>query len=188
MHIRRSGATRTVIGPGNTGTQNEATYDKRRILNLVLNTTSPNWSAEWFMGLRSLRKHTFTSNPVITHIGIAREDGVAADFESLTLTAEPGDIAPSIVSFSQVGDNLWELELTAEPGMPYELRSSTDLTFVPGDLIENLAQGDPGDPGDPGSIGGSGDSELTTDANGSARVRFTLTGHPRDFVRVVALP
>jgi hypothetical protein len=187
MQLRRTGQVRTLTGPATTGSVNEPnTYDKRRIIRIVLDTTAANWTAEWFVGVRSVRKVTFATNPVINYIGIAREDGVAADFDSFRLTAvDAAEIAPRIVSFSRVGGNQWELDLLGNPGMPFELRSSTDLTFNPSNLLENLTQGAPGDPG---SIGGPANSVLTTDQNGSGRVRFFLGGTLSDFVRAVALP
>ena len=185
MYFPRSALIRTVNGPGNTGIVIEATYSGPRTLKIVLDTTSPNWQAEWFVGIRSLRKHTFASNPAINQIGIAREDGAAVDFDSFSLTVEDGDVAPRILSFTSAGGGVWELFVQSNPGMPHEFRSSTDLVFNPGVLVENLAKGDPGDPG---TIGGPNQSVVTTDANGVARLRMVLTGNPRNFVRAVSLP
>jgi hypothetical protein len=98
---------------------------------------------------------------------------------------EDGDVVPRIVSFSSVGGNLWELSLAANPGMPFEFRSAANLVFNPGILVVNLSQGNPGDPG---TIGGPNGSAVTTDANGNAKVRMTLTNQPRAFVRAVSLP
>ncbi len=84
-----------------------------------------------------------------------------------------------IASFSRVGGDLWEVAIQGEPETGYEFRSSPDLDFNPGTLVENLSQGDPGDPG---SIGGENNSLLITDANGDGVARVTLTG-PRQFIR-----
>jgi hypothetical protein len=67
----------------------------------------------------------------------------------------------------------------------YEFRSSTTLDFSPGTLVSGLTQGNPGI--DPGTVDAGGNF-VTTDANGTAKVRLTLTGAPKDFVRAVSLP
>jgi acyl-CoA thioesterase-1 len=86
----------------------------------------------------------------------------------------------SITSISPVGGDIWELTLAAYPDTLYEFRSSPDLDFSPGTLIENLTQGNPGT--DLGTITGLNDEWVNTDSNGKAIVRVTLTG-PRNFVR-----
>lgn len=85
-----------------------------------------------------------------------------------------------ITSFVGLGGDLWEVAVQGRPLTAYELRSTPDLDFNPGLLMENLIQGDPDDPG---SIGGSNDSLLVTDSNGLGMARVTLTGD-RNFVRV----
>ncbi|BCX46845.1 hypothetical protein HAHE_07530 [Haloferula helveola] len=101
---------------------------------------------------------------------------VTAAFEAV----EAPQVGPMITSFTSVGPNLWELELSGDADTAYEFRSSTTLDFDPGTLVENLTQGDPGDAG---SIGGANDSVLTTDSNGDGKARLTLSGGPADFVR-----
>jgi len=106
------------------------------------------------------------------------------------LYANPGSVIeaehmPQITSFTLVGGGVWELTLQGANETAYEFRSSTTLQFDPGDLVENLTQGDPGDPG---TIGGPNDSVLTTDANGNGTVRLTLSGEPNDFVRAQTAP
>jgi hypothetical protein len=187
MALRKDFKVRTYAGPGasdNVVEPNE--YDKRRILRIVLNTSSTQWTAEWFVGLRSVRKVTFATTPVINFVGLAREDGVAADFDSFRLTeVDAAEIPPRIVSFSRIGGNLWELELLGNPGMPFQFRSSTNLIFSPGNLVQNLTQGTPGDSG---TISGPNQSIVTTDPNGNARVRLFLSGNASDFVRGESLP
>lgn len=87
-----------------------------------------------------------------------------------------------ISSFTEVGGGVWELTMVGAATTDYEFRSSTDLNFDPGTLVESLLPGVPA----VGTIGGSNDSVLTTDGNGDGRVRMTLAG-PRNFV-VVAVP
>ncbi len=85
-----------------------------------------------------------------------------------------------ITSFTLVGENLWELSLVGSPETNYEFRSSTDLTFDPGEPVETLVEAGPGVVTD--------GSWVTTDENGDATVRMTLSGHPSDFVRAQSIP
>lgn len=185
LYLPRSATIRTLVGPGLTGSATEATYTGLLKLIIVLDTTASNWTAEWFVGLRSLRKHTFNTPPTINYVGIAREDGVAVDFDVFSLTSEDGDIAPRIVSFSSVGGGSWDVGLAGNPSMPFEFRSSTNLVFIPGTLVENLSKGQPSDPG---TVGGPNSSMVTTDDSGAAKVRMNLGSIFCDFVRAVALP
>ena len=92
----------------------------------------------------------------------------------------PGAAAPQITSFTSIGGGVWELSLLGNPNTPYEFRSSTTLDFTPGTLVESLTQVGPG-------LVTAG-KLVTTDANGDATVRLTLTGDPADFVRAQTLP
>lgn len=88
----------------------------------------------------------------------------------------------SITSLTKVGDTEWEVVLAgglAETS--YELRSDCALDFAPGDLIENLSQGNPGI--DAGTIGGPNNSVITTDESGNATFRVTLSDSPSCFLR-----
>jgi len=62
----------TWTGPGVTGTESEGTVAGPVTLSIVLDTTSANWTAEWFEGSNSLRTHTYSSNPTITTVGFGR--------------------------------------------------------------------------------------------------------------------
>jgi hypothetical protein len=88
-------------------------------------------------------------------------------------------VDPRITSFTSVGPDLWELTLEGQGETAYEFRSSTDLVFDPGTLVENLSQGD--ETNDPGTVGGTGNSLLTTNSDGNGTVRMMLTG-PRNFI------
>jgi hypothetical protein len=117
-------------------------------------------------------------------------DRVLTPEEILFLYQNPGGVigaaeAPRITGFTAIGGGVWELTLVGEANTSFELRSSTTLEFTPGNLVVNLTQEDPGDPG---TIGGPNNSVFTTDGNGNATVRLTLTGQPVDFVRAVSLP
>lgn len=87
----------------------------------------------------------------------------------------------AITSFTAIGGDVWEVVLTGEPTTSYQFRSAAMLDFESGTLVEGLTQGDPGDAG---SIAGS---TLTTDAQGTAVARMTLTGSA-NFVRAETLP
>ena len=50
----------------------------------------------------------------------------------------------AITSITAVGGGLWELTLTGEPDTRYEFRSSPDLAFNPGTLVQGLVQAKPG--------------------------------------------
>ena len=111
------------------------------------------------------------------------------DFDEIRVGATYSDVAPAvssvqqpqIISFTSVGGGTWELALKGDADTAFELRSSTTLDFTSGTLVENLTQGNPG--GDPGTVSGVNSSVVTTDSNGDATVRITLTGSPADFVR-----
>lgn len=135
---------------------------------------------------RCLSQYQVTSSPgdylaPINNGGVNYRRVVTAAFAA----AEPPPVDLRIISFSSVGPNLWELELSGEPGTAYEFRSSTTLEFDPGLLVTNLTQGDPGDAG---TIGGNNDSVLTTDGNGDGKVQLVLNGSPSDFVRAQLVP
>ena len=114
-------------------------------------------------------------------------DRVLTEAEILDLYQNPGGPInpPRITSFTAIGGGVWELTLSGQALTKYEFRSSTTLDFTPGTLVGTLSQGNPGT--DPGVIDGSGNF-VTTDTNGDAKVRLTLTGDPKDFVRAVSLP
>lgn len=109
-------------------------------------------------------------------------DGVYDSAESWiigdgTVTVGSPSAEVKITSFTEVGGGVWELTLAGAAGADYEFRSSTDLNFDPGALVESLTPGVPA----LGTIGGTNDSVLTTDGNGEGRVRMNLAG-PRNFV------
>jgi hypothetical protein len=113
-----------------------------------------------------------TNRPMINGFKIETVGGVAVD--------------PQITSITSVGGGVWELTLKGDASTAYEFRSSTTLNFTPGTLVESLTQGNPGT--DPGVISGANSEILTTDGNGDAKVRMTLTGNPADFVRAQTVP
>jgi len=64
----------TWTGPGATGNESEGTVAGPITLSIVLDTTSTNWTAEWFEGPNSLRTHTYSPNPTITTVGFGRSN------------------------------------------------------------------------------------------------------------------
>ncbi len=66
----------------------------------------------------------------------------------------------------------------------FEFRSSATLDFTPGTRVENLTQGDPGNFA---TIGVPNSSQAITDGCGSATVRLSLPGNPKNFVRARTL-
>jgi hypothetical protein len=86
----------------------------------------------------------------------------------------------AITSITAVGGGLWELTLAGDPDTRYEFRSSPDLDFTPGTLIQGLVQDNPAT--DAGVISGPNNQFVTTDENGDAVVRVALGG-PKNFVR-----
>jgi hypothetical protein len=117
-------------------------------------------------------------------------DEVLTQQEILFLYQNPGSVIgvavdPRITCFTAVGGGMWELTLSGAASTKYEFRSSTTLDFTPGTLVGALSQGNPGT--DPGTVDGGGNF-VTTNTNGEAKVRLTLTGDPKDFVRAVSLP
>ena len=108
-----------------------------------------------------------------------------ANVDFLTLVnATGGGTVPCITSFTPVDTGVWEVELQAVADTSYEFRSSTDLMFAPGTLVENLSQGSDGDPG---AINSANSSRVTTDSSGLARVRLNLTGDAV-FIRAQSTP
>ncbi|MEM0896137.1 MAG: hypothetical protein AAGJ79_04560 [Verrucomicrobiota bacterium] len=90
------------------------------------------------------------------------------------------DLSAEITSISPVGGGVFELTLSGAVSMDYLFRSTSNLDFSSGSVVENLTQGNPSDPG---TIGGTNDSVVTTDSNGDATVRMTLTGSTKLYVR-----
>lgn len=84
-----------------------------------------------------------------------------------------------------LGDGDWLAELSGNAGGAYVLYAAADLQFDPGTLIDNLRQDDPGDPG---TVDGTNSSILTLDGEGLGRVRMSLAGNRRDFIRAQTAP
>lgn len=93
-----------------------------------------------------------------------------------------GGAGMRITSFTGLGGDLWEVTVQGSPHTVVEFRSSPELDFNPGLLLENLVQGDTADPG---AVGGPNNSMLVTDETGLGVVRVTLTGE-RNFLRAQA--
>lgn len=108
------------------------------------------------------------------------------DTLSLFSVAPPVSSPFAITSFAVVvGEpGVWQLTLTGDVTTNYVFRSSTNLDFSTGTLVENLTAGVPV----AGMIGGTNNSVVTTDGGGQASVRLTLTGNPADFVRAESAP
>jgi hypothetical protein len=106
---------------------------------------------------------------------------------ALTITASTGQPSSLMVTgFVPVDGSpgVWQMSIRGTAGEDYIFRSAPDLDFSSGAVVENLTAGDPA----VGAIGGTNDSVVTTDGNGNATVRMTLTGDPRDFVRAETAP
>jgi len=100
-------------------------------------------------------------------------------------TPVEGADAPLVIrSLTPVAGETWQLALEGAAMTSYQLLSSDALEFSSRILIENLTQENPEDAG---TIGGAANDLITTDENGQARVRFTLSG-TTNFVRAEAAP
>ena len=97
----------------------------------------------------------------------------------------PSSESAVITSFAAVtgSPGVFQLTLTGGNEEDYVLRSSSDLSFAPGNLVENLVAGVPA----AGTIGGTSDSVITTDTSGNATVRVTLSGSA-DYIRAEEAP
>ncbi|MCH7226237.1 hypothetical protein [Haloferula sp. A504] len=160
-------------------------------LTFVLDTTggAGNWSAQYYVSGSLERTVSDLDAVEIESVGIGALYAAAgtAAFQSFSLSVDAVETpSPRITSFSSLGGGIWEVTL-ADGGAAasFEFRSSTTLDFSPGTLVTPLSQANPGT--DPGDVDASGDF-VTTDTNGDATVRMTLTGSPKDFVRAVSLP
>ena len=91
---------------------------------------------------------------------------------------------PRIVSITPVGGGIWELQVLGAANTNYEFRSSPDLSFAPGALLQNFAPGTPAI----GTISGTNNSILTTSSEGKGTVRVNLSGSSSNFVRAQSLP
>jgi hypothetical protein len=115
-------------------------------------------------------------------------DGAQVSFDNFRIdagfTVEP-ELGFQIASFTSIGGGMWEITVRGAANTDYVFRSSPTLDFPTGNLIENLTQGDPGDPG---TIGGTNNSLITTDGDGSATARLTLSGGSANFVRGESAP
>jgi len=87
----------TFTGTGVTGAAaHDLTPDKVGAVEFAieLDTTSASWTAEWFEDGNSLRTHTYTTNPTITHVGFGAHtiDGSVSGF-SLVVVPEPATMS-----------------------------------------------------------------------------------------------
>lgn len=161
--------------------------------------TASNWLTIQNMTLGSPGQLSLGSAPgsdltgMVTAFGLymvsGTDDEIAGDhvrFDDFEIRAllPTGQVAPRITSFTSVGGGVWELTLEGAAATGYEFYSSTDLTFAPGTLVTSLTQNNPAE--DPGDV--TGGNLLTTDANGDGKVRLTLSGATRDFVRAQSAP
>lgn len=91
MLYRQNGAAVTFDGPGATGSTSTATgaYSGTQTMNIVLDTTGAQWTAEWFMGTTSLDTVTYSTNPTINYVAIGRGAGNGMTFSNFSLTAVP---------------------------------------------------------------------------------------------------
>jgi len=56
-------------------------------LKIELDTTAAQWTSSWYInGGPAVRSETYTTNPTINYVGLARENGAATTFSSFTLT------------------------------------------------------------------------------------------------------
>jgi hypothetical protein len=176
---------------------NEAlTADEIKGLYDVGNSSELSYTASDFDPLKQLHTAASASAAVggfewTYATGLAGPAGLSGGSGSFTLvldaTAGTGltgvpkiELPFAITSITAVGGGVWELTLTGEPDTRYEFRSSPDLAFNPGTLVQGLVQQNPAT--DPGVISGTGSEYVTTDGSGAAVVRMSLGG-PRNFVR-----
>lgn len=132
------------------------------------------------------KQDDFSSTQPVPEIeAFAFDNGTISNFivydnlsEALETIAE--DPSPPTLAIKGVSAGVWELTLTGEVDTLCEFRSSPDLNFSPGILATGLRQGNPSV--DPGVISGSNDEFVTTDGNGDAVVRVSLSGS-RNFIR-----
>jgi len=87
-------------------------------------------------------------------------------------------------SLEMLTQNEWIKVKEGEADIGYEFRSSTDLIFDPGTLIESLSQANPGS--DPSTVTPS--NLLTTDGDDVEEVLTALSGNPAEFVRARTIP
>ena len=68
-------------------------------MSIVLDTQGAAWTAEWFINGGSVRSETLASNPTgITQVGLARESGTDASFDSFSLTVVPEPASLALMS------------------------------------------------------------------------------------------
>ena len=90
MLYRNNSEVKTFDGPGITGTNvGEGNFGGTITMSIELDTTAAQWTSEWFVDGSSVRTETFASNPTITNVGFAREDGASSTITSFSLTAVP---------------------------------------------------------------------------------------------------
>jgi hypothetical protein len=82
-------------------TQDEGDHSGPSTFSIVLDTQGAAWTAEWFINSASVRSETLASNPTgITHVGLGRESGTDANFDSFSLTVVP---EPSTLCLATLG-------------------------------------------------------------------------------------
>lgn len=76
-------------GIGGTNSGDVGPYTGPQTFTIELDTTGPQWTAEWFVGATSIHQVTYATNPTINFVGLGRSNNAAANFSSFTLTMTP---------------------------------------------------------------------------------------------------
>ncbi len=85
--------TASILGPGVNSLVSHGTpagsQPSPTDFRIVLDTTAPNWTAEWFINNSSVRSATYSTNPTITQVGLMRFESAAGSARNFTLTVVP---------------------------------------------------------------------------------------------------
>lgn len=84
---RSGNAVQTFIGPNTAGGANATGATGVVNLKVVLDTTGPSWTAEWFVNNASIRQNTYTTNPTINYVGFGDLGGITGTVDNFLLTA-----------------------------------------------------------------------------------------------------
>lgn len=118
-----SNVVQTFAGPGPTGNANHD-FDPDKVgpvtLEIVLDTTSPAWTAEWFADGASVRgPASLGAQPTIQHVGFGARDTATGWVDNFAVTVETNNFAlvkdQVTVAVKATGDNHYEMYLSDSP-------------------------------------------------------------------------
>lgn len=76
-------------GIGGVNSGDVGPYTGPQTLTIELDTTGPQWTAEWFVGADSIHQVTYTTNPTINFVGLGQSNNATVNFSNFSLSVVP---------------------------------------------------------------------------------------------------